>query len=174
MPTPHPSSPSICSSILFLFHHRLSVYRGQYRLSASFFRFLPSSIYSIPKAVSPVLRSMHSSLLLWLVMGCALEKNTQGRAREDGRCQPPPNTPLSLQLSHLNKGRDTIAGETTPTHAFSRWRSWHGCEHMGENRKTSLPCCVFSAYRDETRSACFVSLEKVTMMNGLFCISQQY
>lgn len=139
---------------------------SQYRLSASGTVKI-SFVYFNPWRQSLVYYTActcHCSLsLLWAVLWRGRHKDVL-----DVRTGSPP---LSLYLSHLIKGKDSIAGKATPTQAFSRCCSWHGCEHMGGKKsEASLPWCVFSAYWDETRSVCFVSTEKVMMMNWLFLL----
>lgn len=130
------------------------------------------SMRDTPKTISHVPQSTHSSLLIELVMGCALERERHKDVL--GRTGSPP---LSLYLSHLNKGKDGLAGKATPTHAFSRSRSWHACQHMGEKMwsqstvvcfqhslrwgKVSSLCVEWKSHGDEP-TACTVACHTAT------------
>lgn len=149
-------------SHLFLFLYCISFYLSCYCLTASGTvkspLYISLSIHPLRPEDTPSCTTQCALAfsLLWAGLWRKRHKDMLGRLAAG-------SPPLSLCLLHLNKGKDAIAGEATPAHAFSHCSSWHRCEHMEGKCKASLPWCVFCAYWDETRSTCFVLIEKVMM-----------
>lgn len=56
-------------------------------------------------------------------------------------------------------------GKATPTHAFSRCRSWHRGEHMGKNVKAVYRGAFSVLIEMRQGQLAFVLIEKVMMMN---------